>query len=215
MALAYPGQFGEMYETIARDAFLESLADSSLRITVLDQQPKTLDEALTVVTRMQAYSDCCNDNDDDDASRKHVRLLASSQARNSDSDRIKMLEQKVLEQDREIGRLRTAANHAATTCVETKGLAPPVAGSCMTSDNFAAWQPAGGGYQAAAASFQAGVDINNVGGCDKVTFSPGHVSHAGFVPTEHVHPGLSGAASPPQPQTGRGPSLYGGYSTVP
>ena len=41
MALGFPGQSGELYEVIAKDAFLNSLGDPALRIRVLDQQPKT------------------------------------------------------------------------------------------------------------------------------------------------------------------------------
>ena len=40
MALSFPGQSGEMFEIIARDAFLDSLSDAALRICVLDQSPK-------------------------------------------------------------------------------------------------------------------------------------------------------------------------------
>jgi len=82
MSLGFPGQNGELYEIIGRDAFLRALADPALRIRVLDQQPKTLDEALAIVTRMEAYSGntTCEDND-----RKRVRVI--SPARESESDR--------------------------------------------------------------------------------------------------------------------------------
>jgi len=55
MALGFLGQSGQLYEIIGRDAFLEATADPALRIRVLDQQPKTLDDALNVVIRMEAY----------------------------------------------------------------------------------------------------------------------------------------------------------------
>jgi len=45
-----------MYETNGTEYFLSALNDSALRIRVLDQQPKTLDETLATVTRMEAYS---------------------------------------------------------------------------------------------------------------------------------------------------------------
>ena len=56
LALGFPGQSGELCEIIGRDAFLEALGDQPLRIRVLDQQPKTLDAALQIVCRMEAYS---------------------------------------------------------------------------------------------------------------------------------------------------------------
>ena len=56
LALAFPGQTGEVLESVGREAFLSALDDPALRIRVMDQQPKTLDETLAIVTRMEAYS---------------------------------------------------------------------------------------------------------------------------------------------------------------
>ena len=39
LALAFPGQSGELYEIIGRDVFLTALDDPALRIRILDQQP--------------------------------------------------------------------------------------------------------------------------------------------------------------------------------
>ena len=54
MALAFPGQSGPMWEVMARDAFVESLGDPSLRIRVLERDPTTLEEALKIVSRLEA-----------------------------------------------------------------------------------------------------------------------------------------------------------------
>jgi len=109
MALGFPGQSGELYEIIGRDAFLESLADPALRVRVLDQQPKTLDEALAIVSRMEAYSASITD-DDDGFSRRKVRVVAESPRHESETDkRIRSLEQTVSEQKREIQRLKSNA----------------------------------------------------------------------------------------------------------
>ena len=56
LSLSYPGQSGDINDTIGKDCFLDALGDSALRIRVLDQSPKTLEDALSVVCRMQAYS---------------------------------------------------------------------------------------------------------------------------------------------------------------
>lgn len=56
MALGFPGQSGELCEVIGRDFFLDALVDPDLRVRVLDQQPRTLDEALSIVCRMEAQS---------------------------------------------------------------------------------------------------------------------------------------------------------------
>jgi hypothetical protein len=39
LALSFPGKSGELYEVIRRDAFLDVLADRTLRNRVLDQNP--------------------------------------------------------------------------------------------------------------------------------------------------------------------------------
>jgi len=90
MALAFPSRSGEMYEIIARDAFLDSLSDPALRVRVLDQFPKTLDEALTTVLRMEAYSEITSgaDENNGDDRRKHVRYVSASTAKNSDLARL-------------------------------------------------------------------------------------------------------------------------------
>ena len=54
MALAFPGQSGSMWEIMARDAFVESLDDPSLRIRVLERYPTTLEEALKIASLLEA-----------------------------------------------------------------------------------------------------------------------------------------------------------------
>jgi len=75
LALGFPGQSGELCEIIGRDAFLEALRDPALRIRVLDKQPATLDEALAIVCRMEAYSAPKDAGGDDSGSgNKHGRV---------------------------------------------------------------------------------------------------------------------------------------------
>ena len=108
MALGFPGHSGELFEVIARDAFLNSLGDSAFRIRVLDQQPKTLDDVLAAVVRMEAYSDGPV-ADDDNFEKKMVRVV--SPARESDADkRLRELEEHVERQNQEIRQLRESAN---------------------------------------------------------------------------------------------------------
>jgi len=109
MALGFPGQSGELYEILGRDAFLEALADPSLRIRVLDQQPKTLDEALTHVTRMEAYSGSAT-GEDNEPNRKCARVTtAPAEQENRADERIRKLEGIVREQYNEIHKLKTQA----------------------------------------------------------------------------------------------------------
>jgi len=75
---------------------------------VLDQQPKTLDDALTIATRMEVYSGE-NSGEDINADRRRVRVV--SPARESDADRrIRNLEEYVERQKQEIRELKEAAS---------------------------------------------------------------------------------------------------------
>ena len=49
LALGFPGENCDLIETIGSDAFLTAEADPALRIRVLDQHPRTLDDALAIV----------------------------------------------------------------------------------------------------------------------------------------------------------------------
>ena len=85
-----------------------------------------------------------------------------------------MLEQHVLEQGREIDRLRLAANHTDSTCFRTKeSIAQPV-GSSVTSDNHF------GGQTFAAANQTAGAATT---------------PQAGSVPAGHMYYGMGTAAA--------------------
>ena len=65
----------ELYEILGRDCFLNALADPALRIRVLDQQPKTLDDVLTTATRMEVYSGE-SVAEDSNVDRKRVRVIS-------------------------------------------------------------------------------------------------------------------------------------------
>ena len=110
LSLSFPGQSGELFEIIGRDAFLTALDDPSLRVRVLDTQPKTLDDTLATVVRMQAYTDASTAAPtvaDDSAERRRVRFV--SPVRETESDRrIKRLEECIEKQRKEIQDLRNA-----------------------------------------------------------------------------------------------------------
>jgi len=106
MALGLPAQSRELYEILCRDSFLDALGNTLLRIRVLDQQPKTLDETLCVVTLMEAYSSQTVSGNDDDG-RKCVPAMAAQSNNDSETDkRIQRLEGMLREQKDEIDRLR-------------------------------------------------------------------------------------------------------------
>ena len=78
LALSFPGHSGEVCEVLGRDAFLTALGDQSLRVRVLDQQPATLDGALAIACRMEAYGATTAASDDLSAAesdRRRVRAV--------------------------------------------------------------------------------------------------------------------------------------------
>jgi hypothetical protein len=113
MSLGYPGQSGALYELITRDAFLDCLNDSSLRIRVLEKEPQTVDEALAIVCRLEAYSSVDNvERSEEDYGRRRVRAVNIEQpARrtSTDDNRVQQLEKAVAEQKNEIQKLRAEA----------------------------------------------------------------------------------------------------------
>ena len=60
MSLAYPGPISEddrMSGWVGRDVFLDALGDQSLRVRILDKDPKNMDEALRIAIRLEAYEE--------------------------------------------------------------------------------------------------------------------------------------------------------------
>jgi len=71
-----------------------------LRIRALDQQPRTLDEALAAVVRMEAYGSS-SVAEDDNVVTKRVRIVSPSRETEADR-RIRELEKRVECQNKEI-----------------------------------------------------------------------------------------------------------------
>ena len=55
VALAYPGPSSSLLSIVGRDAFLDALNDPTLRVRILEWEPKDLDEALQLACRFEAY----------------------------------------------------------------------------------------------------------------------------------------------------------------
>jgi len=55
MASAYPGPPSDLSQIVARDAFLEALNEKSLRVRILEREPTTLDAALNIACRPEAF----------------------------------------------------------------------------------------------------------------------------------------------------------------
>ena len=55
MSLAYPGESSGLLDIVGRDAFLEALDDQALRVRILKNEPKNLDDALNMASRLEAF----------------------------------------------------------------------------------------------------------------------------------------------------------------
>ena len=173
LALSFPGQSGELYEVTGRDCFLTALSDEKLRIRVMDQRPSTLDEALTIVCRMEAYSGGTNDDDStDDNSRRKVRVVNT---KSSDSQfvepipetiRLKRLEDDLADQRRQIRQLKSDAEQwriraEAATAASHSG--PPSSWSQQPLSQ-GVWQPYGQPLPPSNVAVQPQPTINQSGG---------------------------------------------------
>jgi hypothetical protein len=83
LALAYPGPSNTTTHLVGRDAFLDALDNHSMRVRILEREPSSLDEALSLACRFEAYDRTCvssqNDSDEDRYRTKfrHVRQVTS------------------------------------------------------------------------------------------------------------------------------------------
>ena len=68
-ALAFPGPTNATTEVVACEAFLEALSNRRLAMRVREREPKSLEEALRVAIRMEAYSDVPDADRSDDGRR--------------------------------------------------------------------------------------------------------------------------------------------------
>jgi hypothetical protein len=113
LALTFPGPSNTTTQVVGRDSFLNALDNNSLRARILEHEPQTLDEALRIACRLEAYdksavptsaSDDCEDGRSRERSR-HVRSVASCPSNSRDSSLQDIVEQlaqmkSTLEKDR-------------------------------------------------------------------------------------------------------------------
>ena len=109
LSLAFTRQSGsEIFKILGRDAFLNALGDPKLRVRVLDQSPKTHDETLSVVSRMEAYSSSVAGSTRvhmDDHGQRRIRTVTAPDD-GCDERRLKQLEDDLAEQKRQIRQLK-------------------------------------------------------------------------------------------------------------
>ena len=83
ITLAYPGPATVLLDIVGRDAFLEALNNQTLRVRIIEHEPKNLDEALNVASRLEAFDKFGNRNQKEDeyhrGTGKAIRVAVSEQ----------------------------------------------------------------------------------------------------------------------------------------
>ena len=124
MALAFPGQSGPLWEIMARDAFVESLADPALRLRVLERDPGTLEQALKLATRLEALGYGEVEDKWDDMGRSKDRFVIVSVAEGN-----RELTTLVQELKSEVAELAAEMNHQ-------RDMSPKPERPARTSDQY-------------------------------------------------------------------------------
>ena len=76
LALAYPGPANATSTIVGRDAFIDSLGNQHLRVRILEREPRNIEEALNVASRLEAYDRPIFDvGDDEEQSKGRGRQL--------------------------------------------------------------------------------------------------------------------------------------------
>jgi hypothetical protein len=92
LALAYPGPPSTIISLVGRDAFLDALDQPSLKLRILEKEPKTLEEALSLASRLEAYDRTVNTTETSEIEaeyqhrrNRHVRTVAATSPSTSTS----------------------------------------------------------------------------------------------------------------------------------
>ena len=150
MTLAYPSPPSALSDIVGRDAFLDALGNSGLRIRILEKEPKTLDEALTIACKLEAYDRSENDDHDQDAGKQKTKL---ARVVTTEEEGERKLQKQLSElqaaltacrkemssQRKEIEKLRSSGSTVAPTLVYSNGWSPEMANN-STGIPSSAWQ---------------------------------------------------------------------------
>ena len=110
MALAFPGERGTVWEVLARDTFLAALRDESLRRSILEKDPPTLDATLKIACHLEAIARPSAESTFDDSGRRRDRLARGASADETETartaQRLRQLEATLDTYRRELDRCR-------------------------------------------------------------------------------------------------------------
>jgi len=118
MELAYPRLTAEARDEIACDHFTNAVSDPDFALKVKKRAPKSLDEALNIALRLEAWAKSISrprqDDDCWDHPRQKVRATAKTElskvpSKPEPTDRIANMETKMIQLTEELKRLTEAA----------------------------------------------------------------------------------------------------------
>jgi len=108
ISLAYPGQTGQLSDTVLRDALLDSLNDPHLKMKILerDPEPRTVEEALRIASRLKALRRNADDDRFEEVKTKerNVRVAGTNGSNNADKTgkHIRELEESLSEYQKKV-----------------------------------------------------------------------------------------------------------------
>ena len=97
MSLAYPGKSSVLSNIVGRDALLEALDDRALRVRILEKEPKNLDDALNMASRLEAFDIMSFTGQEAEKSKSRFARAADGGNESTGSEGTKMSE-KILRQ---------------------------------------------------------------------------------------------------------------------
>ena len=117
LVLAYPGPSNGTTAIVGRDAFLDALENQNLHVRILEREPKTLEEALSIASKLEAYERTATPKDSteyfDETSKgrhRHAREIRAGGPDPSLEATIKDLSRQLAELRREVELQRQNAS---------------------------------------------------------------------------------------------------------
>jgi len=145
LLLAYPDSHDVVCDVVGRDAFLAALDNPSLRTRILDQRPSSLDDALDMACRMEAYTPTNNeepsytDADRDRLDRRRARQVRADNRNYEENRQIKELRSQLADPQREIRQLKAEAD--TWRAQAEAGARPPSASVAQLTNQWASIAP--------------------------------------------------------------------------
>ena len=145
LLLAYPDSHDVVCDVVGRDVFLAALDNPSLRTRILDQRPSSLDDALDMACRMEAYTPTNNeepsytDADLDRLDRRRARQVRADNRNYEENRQIKELRSQLADRQREIRQLKAEAD--TWRAQAEAGARPPSASVAQLTNQWASIAP--------------------------------------------------------------------------